>query len=452
MVNAIIMPKLNQSEDDCIIVKWRVKPGDKVKKNEILFEIETEKAVLEVESFYDGTLLKIVVPEGVATPVNATVAWVGDPGEKVPDVAPAPAAAVPAPIPTAPATPPPPSAPKAQAAAPAAVAVAPVVAAPAPAVSSAPTRRQAISPRARNLARNSAVNTDSIRGTGPGGRVVEKDVRAYLDSKGYGQLRITPAAKALALKEKVDILTVRGTGDTGRIMTGDIERALRERPRTLSKMRQIIAQRLTQSVVTAPHFFVTVPVDMTDLLKFRHELKTRGAPYSVTDFVLESVALALVEFPAMNSSTDGKTARWHSAVHLGMATSLEDGLVVPVIRNAQDLSLAELHAAVVVLAAKARDGKLLPDEMTGSTFTVSNMGMLNIENFTAIINPGESGILAVSSTVHTPVVREGRIVVREVMKITLSSDHRLIDGAVAARFVNAIKSKLEDINLWKSLT
>jgi pyruvate dehydrogenase E2 component (dihydrolipoamide acetyltransferase) len=135
-----------------------------------------------------------------------------------------------------------------------------------------------------------------------------------------------------------------------------------------------------------------------------------------------------------------------------MATSLEDGLVVPVIRNAQDLSLAELHAAVVALAGKARDGKLLPDEMTGSTFTVSNMGMLNIENFTAIINPGESGILAVSSTVQTPVVRDGRIVVREVMKITLSSDHRLIDGAVAARFVNAIKSKLEDINLWKSLT
>lgn len=448
MVNAIIMPKLNQSEDDCIIVKWRVKPGDKVKKNEILFEIETEKAVLEVESFYDGTLLKIVVPEGVATPVNATVAWVGEPGEKVPDAAPPPPAAT-APLP-APVTP---SAPKTLTTA----APVPVVAATAPAplpsvAAPAPARRQAISPRARALARNSAVSTDSIRGTGPGGRVVEKDVRAYLDSKGYGQLRITPAAKALALREKVDILTVRGTGDSGRIMTGDIERSLRERPRALSKMRQIIAQRLTQSVVTAPHFFVTVPVDMTDLLKFRHVLKTRGAPFSVTDFVLESVALSLVEFPAMNSSTDGKTARWHSAVHLGMATSLEDGLVVPVIRNAQDLSLVELHAAVVALAGKARDGKLLPDEMTGSTFTVSNMGMLNIENFTAIINPGESGILAVSSTVQTPVVRDGRIVVREVMKITLSSDHRLIDGAVAARFVNAIKSKLEDITLWKSLT
>ncbi len=154
----------------------------------------------------------------------------------------------------------------------------------------------------------------------------------------------------------------------------------------------------------------------------------------------------------MNSSTDGKTARWHGAVHLGMATSLDDGLVVPVIRNAQDLSLAELHAAVVTLAAKARDGKLLPEEMSGSTFTVSNMGMLNVENFTAIINPGESGILAVSSTAATPVVRDGKVVVRDLMKITLSSDHRLIDGAVAARFINAIKSKLEDMNLWKSLT
>jgi pyruvate dehydrogenase E2 component (dihydrolipoamide acetyltransferase) len=191
---------------------------------------------------------------------------------------------------------------------------------------------------------------------------------------------------------------------------------------------------------------------MTDLLEYRKELKQKNLQYSVTDFILESVVLALQESPAVNSSTDGKSAWWHSSVHLGMAASIADGLVVPVIRNADKLSLKELHDTAADLAARARDGKLMPDEMTGSTFTVSNMGMLNVENFTAIINPGEGAILAVSSTNEKPVVRKGQIVVRSIMKITLSSDHRLIDGAVAARFANTIKTKLEDVELWKSLT
>jgi pyruvate dehydrogenase E2 component (dihydrolipoamide acetyltransferase) len=232
----------------------------------------------------------------------------------------------------------------------------------------------------------------------------------------------------------------------------DVETALRERPRPMSRMRQIIAQRLTQSVLTSPHFFVTVAIDMTGLLSYRKELKARGLEFTVTDFVLEAVILALQEFPIVNSVTDGKSARWNSAVHLGLATSIDEGLVVPVIRNAADLGLRELHDTAAGLAKKAREGKLLPDEMTGSTFTVSNMGMLGVENFTAIINPGEGAILAVASTLETAAVREGKVVPRSIMKITLSADHRLVDGAVAARFVNAIKIKLEDVELWKSLT
>jgi len=220
----------------------------------------------------------------------------------------------------------------------------------------------------------------------------------------------------------------------------------------MSKMRQIIAQRLAQSVVTAPHFFVTVEVDMTDLVKFRAQLKEKGAPYTVTDFISQAVVLTLKEFPEVNSATDGKTTRWNSHVHLGVAVSLEQGLVVPVIRNADELSMAEVNARSKELADKARTGKLAPDEMSGSTFTISNMGMLDVENFTAIINPGESAILAVSSTLKKAVVREDKVVVRSIMKMTLSSDHRIIDGAMAARFVNAVKQKLENLELWKLLT
>jgi pyruvate dehydrogenase E2 component (dihydrolipoamide acetyltransferase) len=277
-------------------------------------------------------------------------------------------------------------------------------------------------------------------------------VREYLAARHYDQLRISPAAKSLCVKHAIDVLTVRGSGESGRIMVRDVERALAEQPKPLSRMRQVIAQRLTQSVVTAPHFFVTVAVDMHDVLALRKDLRNQGVQYSVTDFVLEAVILALQEFPVVNSSTDGRTTTWKGAVHLGMATSVEDGLVVPVIRDAQELSLPELHERAHALALKAREGKLLPEEMTGSTFTVSNMGMLNVENFTAIINPGEGAILAVASTVETPVVRKGRVEARPIMKITLSSDHRLIDGALAAKFINAIKDKLEDAELWKRLT
>jgi pyruvate dehydrogenase E2 component (dihydrolipoamide acetyltransferase) len=308
-----------------------------------------------------------------------------------------------------------------------------------------------ISPRAAALARDSVIDPAGIKGSGPGGRVVEKDVKAYLDAKGYHRLRVSPAAKRLAAKEKLDLLAIQGTGPAGRIDIADVERAVAEKPKPMSQMRQIIGQRLTQSVVTAPHFYVTAEVDMTDLIGFRARLKERGAPYTVTDFISLAVVLALKEFPDVNSSTDGKTVRWNGRVHLGIAVSLEQGLVVPVIRNADELTIAELNARSRELTEKARAGKLAPDEMTGGTFTISNMGMLDVENFTAIINPGESAILAVSSVLKKPVVRDDEVVVRSVMKMTLSSDHRLIDGAMAARFINALKKKIEDVELWKRL-
>jgi pyruvate dehydrogenase E2 component (dihydrolipoamide acetyltransferase) len=384
--------------------------------------------------------------------VQSTVGFLGQPGEPIPEVTVPAAAPVPKAqevgraVPSAPPATPPPAA---------AHAAKPTIAAPAIQQSSNPPVQPAlfrISPRAAALARDCVIDPSRITGSGPSGRVVEKDVRAYLDSKGYRQLRISPAAKQFAAKEKLDILSISAAPGAVRITVADVERALAEKPKAMSKMRQIIAQRLTQSVVTAPHFFVTVEVDMTDLVKFRAQLKEKGAPYTVTDFISEAVVLTLKEFPEVNSSTDGKSTRWNSHVHLGVAVSLEQGLVVPVIRNADELTMTEVNARSKELADKARAGKLAPDEMTGSTFTISNMGMLDVENFTAIINPGESAILAVSSTLKKAVVRDDKVVVRSIMKMTLSSDHRIIDGAMAARFTNAVKQKLENLELWKLLT
>jgi len=433
--------------EECSIIRWLKKEGDPVAKGDVLFEIETDKAAMEVESFHEGVLLKIVVREGVPVPVQSVCGFVGQPGETVPDVAPPPPpVAKPAEAAAAPAS-------RAAAPAPAVAAVAvpaAVAVAAAPTAPAAPARFR-ISPRAKKLAADSVIDPKKIKGSGPDGRVTEKDVRAYLDSKGYAKLRIAPAARELAARESLDILDIRGSGEGGRIVVADVQRAVAEKPRTMSKMRQVIAQRLTQSFTSTPHIFVTVSVDMTDLLDFRNALKKNGAPYTVTDFILHATAQTLTEMPEVNSTTDGKQVWWHSRVHLGLAVALEKGLVVPVIWNADELSLMELHDRNAELSRKARDGKLLPDEMTGSTFTISNMGMLGVEQFTAIINPGEAAILAVSSTMPQPVVKDHRIAIRQMMKITVSADHRLIDGAMAAKFVNAIKAKLEDVERWKRM-
>jgi len=449
MAQAVIMPKFGQTVEESSIVKWHKKEGDVVKKGDILFEIETDKSVLEVESFFEGILIKVVIAENVTVPVNTVVGYVGEKGEKAPDAPPPPKAVAPAPA-VAPAA-------AAQATplqtrgdAPAAV---PAVqlskpAAPAQAVQAG---RLFISPRARVLVKNSAVSAANIKGSGPGGRIVEADVAAYLESRGYANLKITPTAKQMAQSEGIDILTVKGTADGGRIRTEDVKRAIAEKPKKMSKMRQIIAKRLTESFMMIPHFYVTVSVDMTDLMKLRQELKDAGKKYTVTDFILEAVVMSLQEYPAVNSTTDGQSVSWRGSVNLGLAVSLDEGLVVPCIKDAQDLSLQELRDTAKLMATKAREGKLLPDEMSGSTFTVSNMGMLDVDEFHAIINPGEGAILAVASTRETAVVKDGKICIRNMMKMALSCDHRTVDGALGATFANAIKKKLENVELWKSL-
>lgn len=466
MANAVIMPKLGQTVEEAAIVKWHKQEGDPIAKGDILFEIETDKAVLEVESFYAGTLIKTYIPENVSVPVSSTVAYIGEPGERVPDappplpVATAASAPTPAPEPEQPAetaqeekapakeSPKPPAEPTAnpQPTAPAVATTPP--SAPTPAAE----KRLFISPRAKARAKAKGIDPSGITGSGPNGRIREKDVNAYLAANDYDRLRVAPAARQLAVNEGVDLLSVRGTGEAERILVQDIKRTIAMRPVKMSRMRQVIASRLTESFSSIPHFYVTVRADMTDLLTYRSELKATGKAFSVTDFILEAVILSLQEMPDVNSTTDGQTVTWLGDVDLGMAVSIDTGLVVPVIRNAAELTMEELHNQARALAVKARDGKLTPDEMTGSTFTISNMGMLDVDQFNAIINPGESAILAVASTREEPVVKHGEVAIRSMMAMTLSADHRIVDGATGAAFVNAIKNKLEDVELWKSLT
>jgi pyruvate dehydrogenase E2 component (dihydrolipoamide acetyltransferase) len=223
-----------------------------------------------------------------------------------------------------------------------------------------------------------------------------------------------------------------------------------EEPRPLSRMRRTIAARLTNSWQTTPHFTVTVAVDVTRVLALRAELKAQGTNLTVTDFVLAATSQTLAEFADVNSRTDGQSIFPRRRVHLGVAVSVPAGLVVPVVRDADRLPISELHDRVAALATAARDGSIAVDDLTGSTFTVSNLGMFGVEEFSAIINPGEAAILAVSSAIATPVAVDGGIAVRSIMKLTLSADHRLVDGEMGARFLNALRRRLEDVASFRN--
>jgi dihydrolipoamide dehydrogenase len=426
------MPKPGQMTEECSIVAWHKKEGDQVRRGDVLFEIETDKSVMDVEAFDDGVLLRIVAPEGVAVPVGAVCAWIGEAGEAVPDGPATPTSTVPAaagpdqaPAPSSAA----PAVPVAQAPAPVTPAVAapaaasPAAASPAAAVESAPAfsastgARLAISPRASRLAAEGGIDPRSLMGTGPDGRIVERDVQAAIAAAAA-----SPAAQAAAADEP---------------------------PRQMSRMRRVIAERLTSSWTSTPHFTVTVAVDVTKLLGVRRALKAAGTNLTVTDFVLAATADTLAEFPDVNSRTDGVQVWSRHRVHLGMAVSVPAGLVVPVIRDADRLTVNELHDRAAALAAAARDGTASVDDLTGSTFTVSNLGMLGVEEFSAIINPGEAAILAVSAAIPTPVAVDGAVEVRSVMKLTLSADHRLVDGATGARFLAALQARLQDATSFR---
>jgi len=459
MATLVPIPKLGQSEETVIIDSWRAKEGDVVKKGDVLFEVETDKAVLEVESQFEGTLLKIIVPAGKEVPVMITACVLGEPGEEIPEIAetPAPAAA-----PAKPAAPAPkaavPAAPAAPTAAPTPTSTGQVQKAnvpfePTSAFASAPVVHiPNPSPRAKKFSQDFLINLDKVNGTGGTvGRITEKDVKSYLETSGYYDKKITPSAFNLAQKEDLELIAIDGSGENGRITLADVKDAVDEKPQEMNAMRRIIAERLTQSKQTIPHFYVTVSIDMTDLMAKRKQLKEDDINLSVNVFIVKAAAMTLKEFPYVNASVQGNAIVRKSKVNVGVAVSVDNGLVVPVVNNTDRKALDEIQAEVAELAEKARTNKLSPDEMKGGTFTISNMGMLNVESFGAIINPGEAAILAVSSCTPQAVVVDGKIVVRNIMKVTLSADHRVVDGAMAAEFVNAFKNKLEDIEVWDNM-
>jgi pyruvate dehydrogenase E2 component (dihydrolipoamide acetyltransferase) len=305
------------------------------------------------------------------------------------------------------------------------------------------TIRLRISPRASRLAADSGIDPRTLHGTGPEGRITERDVRAALQAAVAIPVAAV-AGPAVAVSAPVtDVAASPAAARVAEPTTFD-PNADDSTPRQMSRMRRVIAERLTLSATTVPQFTVTVAVDMTRLLMLRTELKAAGNALSVTDFIVHAVAQTLAEFPDVNSRTDGVSVWSRRRVHVGLAVALPDGLVVPVIRDADRRTVEDLHARAAQLAEGARNGTLSPDDMTGSTFTISNLGMFGVDEFCAIINPGESAILAVSSVVPTPVAVGDGIGVRQMMKLTLTSDHRLVDGELAARFLNALRRRLQD--------
>jgi len=432
MVHAIRMPKPGQMTEECTITTWFKREGDPVAKGDILFEIETDKSAMEVESFEAGVLLRQLVGEGDTVPVNTICAYVGEVGEEIPEEAPTPAAPEgPAPAPAASA----PAAPRGRAPAPA------PASGPAPTPTSAAAKegRLRISPRASRAAAEAGIDPRTIMGTGPEGRITERDVRAAIQAPPVA----AGPPSAPAVPRVAPAPAAAPASPTAIPVEGEDE------PRPLSRIRRVIAERLTHSWTSTPHFTVTVAVDVTALLALRSELKAGGTNLTVTDFVLGATAQTLAEFPDVNSRTDGVSIWPRRRVHLGLAVSLPGGLVVPVIRDADRLALGEVHDRAIALAAAAREGRLAVDDMTGSTFTVSNLGMYGVEEFSAIINPGEAAILAVSSAIPTAVAIGDGLAVRSIMKLTLSADHRLVDGELGARFLGALRRRLEDVAAFR---
>jgi pyruvate dehydrogenase E2 component (dihydrolipoamide acetyltransferase) len=440
MATVVELPRLSDTMEEGVIAKWRVAVGDKVKRGQVIAEIETDKATMEFESFDAGVVLQLVATEGETTALGAAIAVVGKPGEdaeaalaawrgKSGGVAPAaeaPKAEAPAPKSEAPA-------PKAEVAPEVSPAVAaPAVAAPAVAAPALVEDggRVPASPLARRLARENDLALTAIRGSGPHGRVIKADIVSAIE------------ARAAAPKAASGAATV---------TSGAVDRRGRpfvsapDRPVKLSQMRKTIAKRMTQSKREIPHITLTIPIVMDRVAAMRAEISQaiEGSKISFNDFVVLAVARALREHPRVNGAYSPDGIVEYGDVHVGVAVAVEDGLVVPVVRFADQKSISEISAEIRDLGARARSRTLRPEEMSGSTFTVSNLGMFGIEHFTAVVNPGEGAILAVGALSDEVVAEGGAPVIRKIMRCTLCSDHRLFDGADNARFLASLKRLLE---------
>jgi pyruvate dehydrogenase E2 component (dihydrolipoamide acetyltransferase) len=414
MATTIVMEALSPTMEEGRLVKWAKKEGDPVKAGDTLAEVETDKAVMELVARTDGALLKIVVAEGQTVPVGNVVGYIGAVGEKVdgsrdPAAVHPAATATPAPALAAPAAGPPAQAPVA----------ATIERLP------APGSRVKASPLAKKIAQDSGVDLRSVVGTGPGGRVIKKDV----ESREPGAVR--PAAAAAALSGSVRL-------PTPGVPFEDVP---------LTQIRKTIAKRLVTSIGPIPHFFLTTEVDMERAAEAREAINKQlgdQGKVSFNDIVIKATALALAKHRECNAWFQEDHIRYWNEVHIGMAVAVPDGLITPVVRNADLKSMLAIGQEAKALAQKARDRKLQPGEYTGATFSVSNLGMFDIDQFTAVINPPEAGILAVGSIVQKPVVEAGKIEARRRLRLTMSCDHRVIDGATGAAFLKTLKQMLEN--------
>jgi pyruvate dehydrogenase E2 component (dihydrolipoamide acetyltransferase) len=438
----VVLAKLSPTMEEGTIVKWNKNEGDTVKQGDILAEIETDKANMEMEAQAGGVLRKILVPAGGKAPVGALIGVIADPADDISALmakAGAQAAAAPKPAPAPQAKPAAPAAPPQAAAAPPPPQPAPAAAprpaaAPQPAPEPAPQAeggRVKASPLARNIAAQHNITLSSVAGTGPGGRIVKRDVEAY---GGAAQAPAPAAAK-----------TAPATAPGPRPVPAPAPAIQPGQELPLSNMRRTIAKRLSESAFTAPHFYVTMEIDMGPAVALRDQL-LRGDDVKVSfnDLVVKACAKALTRFAMVNASWMGDKIVTHGEVHVGIAVAIPDGLITPVVRNADRKSVVDISREVKDLAGRARDRKLKPDEFSGSTFTVSNLGMMDVTDFTAIINPPESAILAVGAVRKVPVVQGDEIAVGHRMNVTMSSDHRVVDGALAAQFLKEVRRLLEN--------
>ena len=432
----IEMPKLSDTMTEGTIVKWHKKVGDTVEIGDVIAEVETDKATMEMEAFDDGVLTEILIPEGGVAPIGSVLAILG--GAASP-AAPAPVVAAAVPI---------------AAPAPQTVAVpAPVTAAPAPAASDA--ARVKASPLAKKISAELGVDLNAITGTGPGGRIVRSDVESAAQAvKPVGAPVPSPeasAAAALAASAKARVAASTPVPAAAPAPTAsailptakDGDEILQ-----LSTMRKVIASRLLTSKVTIPHFYLHLEVDAAPLTALRKQVndqaeKTHGNKYSINDFILKAVVTATAAVPAINASFAGDHIVKFKHVGLSVAIAVEDGLVTPVIKEAETKSLLAISRAVKDFAARAKDKKLRPDEFDGGTITVSNLGAWGIESFDAIVNPPQAAILSVGAAIEKPVVKNGQIIPGLRMNLGLSCDHRVVDGAVAAQFLAEIKKLIE---------
>lgn len=402
MAEVIRMPKMSDTMTEGVIVSWLKNVGDAVKSGDILAEVETDKATMELENYAKGTLLHIGIPAGGSVPVDALIAIVGEKGEDI----------------------------------------------------------SALLTDASPAASTAVAETSASSAHSP----VNTSIHSVSVASNDSRIKASPLAKNIAKEKGIDLSAVQGSGDQGRIVKKDLEnihaatstvKAPSALPQvvanesytevSLSQMRKVIAKRLSESKHTAPHFYLTMSIRMDKAMEARKQMNSMSdVKISMNDIIVKAVALSLRKNPSVNSSWLGDKIRYNNHIHVGVAVAIEDGLIVPVVKFADNKSIAHISAEVKQLADKAKNKKLQPQEFEGNTFTISNLGMFGIDEFTAIINPPDACILAVGAAKETVVVENGQMQVGNVMKVTLSCDHRVVDGAVGSAFLQTLKTLLEN--------